>query len=138
MILCCKGCRAAWLSPGIDEDGWFEAIRCTCPVGAEPEFEDLSNYVVGALQRHAAALYEACEPSLSPWPDDPDGSTLRFAGVIRDLLDWVADMAATPFGSTFVGQALSLELHLVIARSLELLDPQPVSPVPSTKDGSAQ
>ncbi|WP_367135860.1 hypothetical protein [Saccharothrix sp. HUAS TT1] len=38
----CKGCRAAWLSPGIDEDGWYESIRCTCPVGSEPEFEVLA------------------------------------------------------------------------------------------------
>ncbi|MCG8926614.1 hypothetical protein [Lentzea sp. CC55] len=138
MILYCKGCRAAWLSPGVAEDGWFEAIRCTCPIGSEPDFEDLGRHVIGALQRHAAAHYEACEPALSPWPDDPDGSTLRFSRVIREVLDWAAEMAATPFGSTFVGQALALELHLVIARSLELIDPQSTSTAPSIKDGTAQ
>ncbi|XVV02797.1 hypothetical protein ACQPW3_36445 [Actinosynnema sp. CA-248983] len=28
-----------WKSPGIGEDGWYEAIRCTCPPDSEREFE---------------------------------------------------------------------------------------------------
>ncbi len=48
---------------------------------------NLDQQIRAALDQHSAALYEACEPSLSPWPDDPDGSTLRFASTIRAVLD---------------------------------------------------
>jgi hypothetical protein len=46
-----------------------------------------SNEIRDALARHAVALYEASDPALSPWPEDPDGSTLRFSRAIAAALD---------------------------------------------------
>lgn len=49
--------------------------------------ENVDALIRNALRDHAQALYEAGDPSLSPWPDDPDGSLLRFSEAIRTVLD---------------------------------------------------
>jgi hypothetical protein len=43
------------------------------------------------MLRGYGAFYETGDPTLSPWPDDPDGGQLRLVGALRDL----AVLAAT-------------------------------------------
>jgi len=48
---------------------------------------ELDTLLRDALRQHATAIYEASDPSLSPWPEDPDSSLLRFSNAITGVLD---------------------------------------------------
>lgn len=48
---------------------------------------DLDALVRDALKQHAMAIYQATDPSMSPWPDDADSSLLRFSSAIVEVLD---------------------------------------------------
>ena len=64
--------------------------------------QDLDALIRDALREHARAYYEAGDPNLSPWPDDPDGSLLRLSEAIVTMLDALKEIEALPPVSPFL------------------------------------
>lgn len=96
---------------------------------------DLDKAIRAALHQHSAALYEACEPSLSPWPDDPDGSTLRFSRTILDLLDWANGLEKDFEGNpSAVGRSFAEQVRTVIATSLGVSGEARSEPTPAPRE----
>lgn len=81
--------------------------------------QDVDALIRDALRKHAQAHYEAGDPNLSPWPDDPDGSLLRFSNAITAMLDcWRELDAWPPVNVLHVPEAMRLRLAI----ALELIE----------------
>lgn len=71
--------------------------------------------LVRVVDRYSAAMYEATDPALGPWPDDPDGGGMRVILALRAAL--VVCGQAEQSGSVYVPTAV---LHAAIRDALNL------------------
>lgn len=70
-----------------------------------------SEQITTALHRYTAAVYEACEPSLSPWPDDPDAGELRIVSALDDVAELHKHTDYDQFGRSTNDPALAHTLY---------------------------
>lgn len=77
--------------------------------------QDLDTLIRDALRKHAAAHYEAGDPDLSPWPDDPDGSLLRLSNALTTMLDcWQEMELLTPVNVHIIPDAMRTRLAIAL------------------------